>query len=415
MGLEGSDSILQVCATDGEICKDKMIPYYNPHFGFLDLIRTMFCLGAEAKLAEKFRDLTGKKHILFTSSCRSALYLAYKAIGKRGMVHTSPLTCKVALLPILASENKIFFHDVKQNDWTLDPDSVKDSITQDSIAIQAIHLGGFPCDMQALRQIADEHKLVLIEDCAQGYGSSYDGVAAGQMGDISCFTLTKNLFSLGGGVFATDNKEWYLRAKELQQGFENERWEKIAYRVLMAILTTYRTKPLLETLYQFIKRMVKDSVCVEDLKVLEKELTKPAKLYLKSCWSRWSTIQALVEIRKEAAKSLLNEVGVSNELKQSNPLSDSSYTKLFVMSGKDSKESILELNEHGIEAMHLEHKHQVRYQGKLLSFADPNLPYCNLKAYECIHDRLLSLPVVQTAYSKSKHTQLFNAMRMNNE
>ncbi|MDD4560799.1 MAG: DegT/DnrJ/EryC1/StrS family aminotransferase [Candidatus Cloacimonetes bacterium] len=392
-----------------------MIPYYNPHFGFLDLIRTMFCLGTEAKLAEEFRDLTGKKYILFTSSCRSALYLAYKAIGRNGVVHTSPLTCKVALLPILATDNEICFNDVRQNDWTLDPNAVKDRITKDSIAIQAIHFGGFPCDMQALRGIADENRLVLIEDCAQGYGSSYDGVSTGKLGDISCFTLTKNLFSLGGGVFATDNKEWYLRAKELQQSFASESTAKIAYRVFMALITTYRAKPGLENLYQFVKRKVKASEAGDYLMLLEKELTKPAKLYLKSCWSRWSTIQALVEIRKEAAKSLLNEVGVSNELKQSNPLSDSSYTKLFVMSGKDSKESILELNEHGIEAMHLEHKHQVRYQGKLLSFADPNLPYCNLKAYECIHDRLLSLPVVQTAYSKSKHTQLFNAMRMNNE
>lgn len=392
-----------------------MIPYYSPHFGILDLIKTLVCFNAEAKLADKFRTLTGKKHILFTSSCRSALYLAYKAIGRNGFVHTSPLTCKVALLPIIASENKIFFHDVKQNDWTLDPNAVKAGIRKESIAIQAIHFGGFPCDMHALRQIADEYNLVLIEDCAQGYGSSYDGVAAGHLGDISCFTLTKNLFSLGGGVFATDNEVWYLKAKGLQQNFEHEKLVKTVYRVIMALLATYRTKLGLEMLYQFIKRQVKDLDAVDELKVLEKELTKPARLYLKSCWSRWSKIQALVESRKEAAKSLLSDLGISNGLKQSNPLSDSSYTKLFLMSGKDSKESILELNEHGIEAMHLEHKHQVIYQVKLLSFADSNLPNHNLKAYECIHDRLLSLPVVHTAQSKSKQTQLINAMRMINE
>jgi len=392
-----------------------MIPYYSPHFGILDLIKTLVCFNAEAKLADKFRTLTGKKHILFTSSCRSALYLAYKAIGRNGFVHTSPLTCKVALLPIIASENKIFFHDVKQNDWTLDPNAVKAGIRKESIAIQAIHFGGFPCDMHALRQIADEYNLVLIEDCAQGYGSSYDGVAAGQMGDISCFTLTKNLFSLGGGVFATDNKEWYLRAKELQQGFGNENRIKIVYRVIMALLTTYRARPLLEMLYQFIKKRVKDLDAVDKLNVLEKELTKPAKLYLKSCWSRWSTIQALVEIRKEAAKSLLNEVGVSSELKQSNPLSESSYTKLFVLSRKGSQESIQELNEQGIEAMHLEHKHLVKYQAKLLSYADSNLPSYYLKAYENIHDRLLSLPVTEDTLTKSKHLQLINTMRMINE
>ncbi len=385
-----------------------MIPYYSPHFGVLDLIKTMLCVGAEAKLAEKFMRLTGKKHILFTSSCRSALYLAYKAIGRIGVVHTSPLTCKVALLPILASENKIFFHDVKQNDWTLDPNAVKAGIRKESIAIQAIHFGGFPCDMHALRQIADEYNLVLIEDCAQGYGSSYDGVAAGQMGDISCFTLTKNLFSLGGGVMATDNKEWYLTAKRLQKNFASEGTAKVAYRVFMALVSTYRSKPGFETLYQFVKRKVKASEAGDDLRLLEKELTKPARIYLMSCWSRWKMIQILVESRKAAAKLLLDEVGLSNELKQSNPLSESSYTKLFVLSRKDSKDRIRELNEQGIEAMHLEHKHKVYYQERLLSYADSDCLKYDLPTYERFHDRIASLPV-------SEHSKISSFIKFYND
>ncbi len=378
-----------------------MIRYYNPHFGFHDLIKTMLCLGAEAKLAEKFRDLTGKEYILFTSSCRSALYLAYKAIGRIGVVHTSPLNCKVALLPILASENKIFFHDVKENDWTLDPNAVKDSIRKDSIAIQAIHLGGFPCDMQALRQIADEHKLVLIEDCAQGYGSSYDGVAAGQLGDISCFTLTKNLFSLGGGVFATNNKEWYSAARKIQLGFAPEKKIKIIYRILLALLSTYRTNPGCESLYQLIKGRTVITEPNDVLDALTKELTKPSSIYLKSCFSRWDRIQSFVDKRKKSAKSLLCEVGVSNEQKQSNPLSDSSYTKLFVLSRKGSKDSIQELNEQGIEAMHLEHKHRVYYQEKLLSYACSDCLKDELVTYQRIHDRIVSLPISEYSLKSS--------------
>lgn len=383
---------MQVCTAYREICKNQMIPYYSPHFGFLDLIKTIFCFNAEAMLAERFRELTGKKYILFTSSCRSALYLAYKAIGKKGTVHTSPLTCKVALLPILASENKICFHDVKQNDWTLDPTAVERGITEESTAIQAIHFGGFPCDMPALRRIADDYHLVLIEDCAQGYGSSYNGVGCGQLGDISCFTLTKNLYSLGGGVFATNNKEWYLKAKWLQQGFRKEKWVKIIYRVVLAVLTTYRTKLGCERLYQFIKGNLRNTDADDEQRLLKKELTKPAKLYLKSCAARWGKIQTLVDQRKVSAKSLLRELRVSDEDRQYNTLSDSSFTKLFIRSAEDSRKRIEDLNKHGIEAMHLEHKHRIYYQEKLLYYEDSNTQHKEMLLYESMHDRIVSLP-----------------------
>lgn len=370
-----------------------MIPYYSPYFGFLDLIKTMLCFGAEVKLSEKFRELSGKKYILFTSSCRSALYLAYKAIGKKGLVHTSPLTCKVALLPILATDNKICFNDVRQNDWTLDPNAVKDSITKDSIAIQAIHFGGFPCDMQALRRIADENRLVLIEDCAQGYGSSYDGVATGKLGDISCFTLTKNLFSLGGGVFATNNKEWYSAARKIQLGFDPENKIKIIYRILLALLSTYRTKLGCESLYQLIKGRTVITEPNDALDALTKELTKPSSIYLKSCLSRWDRIQSFVDKRKKAAKSLLCELNVSSENRQCNPLSDSSFTKLFIRTTEDSRQRIEKLNNHGIEAMHLEHKHRVFFQEKLINYGYVMDSRKGVFVYHNLHDYIVSLPV----------------------
>ena len=91
-----------------------MIPYYSPHFSVADLLKTIFCKNAEDKLCNYFKKLTGKKYVLITSSCRSALYLAYQSIEKKGIVHTSPLTCKVSLLPIIASGNQIYFNDIKR-------------------------------------------------------------------------------------------------------------------------------------------------------------------------------------------------------------------------------------------------------------------------------------------------------------
>ena len=73
-----------------------MIPYFNSQFGFSDLLKTLLCRKPEEKLTRIFQKVSGKRYILFTASCRAALYLAYKAIDEKGVVHTSPLTCKVA-------------------------------------------------------------------------------------------------------------------------------------------------------------------------------------------------------------------------------------------------------------------------------------------------------------------------------
>ena len=361
-----------------------MIPYYSPHFGLIDLLKTFFCFNAEAELEEKFRKLTGKKYILFTASCRSALYLAYKAIGETGLVHTSPLTCQVAILPIWASGNETSFQDVKADDWTLDPEAVKKSITSDSIAIQAIHLGGFLCDVPALKAIADENDLVLIEDCAQGFGGTFDGVPTGVLGDIACFTLTKNLYSLGGGVLATDNRQWFHAAKEHQKSFPKVSFLRLSFRVLITLLSSHRHLSVVEKLYQFFKNASKSKSYEEQESALNKELKQVPRLYLKSCAARWDKIQKLVKINKETARETVVTLKLDGVVWQHNPRTEPSYTKLFLALGQDSPQFIEMLNNNGVETMHLEHKHKVYYQEKLFEGEAEN--------YHRLHDRMVSLP-----------------------
>lgn len=370
-----------------------MIPYYNPHYGLQDFIKTIFCQNADEKLRQKFRKITGKKYILITSSCRSALYLAYKTIGKTGTVHTSPLTCKVALLPILAAENKLLFHDVRQDDWTLDTDNLERDLCDDSIAIQAIHFGGFPCDMTTLKRIAEANNLILVEDCAQGFGATFQGIATGSLGDISCFTLTKNLFSLGGGILATDNRDWYLAARKEQESFTRERSLKIVYRIILALLSTWRNNRICESFYQQLKRKPVSKALKDDQDLLIKELKYPASIYAKSCVSRWDKIQRLAKQRKESAQALLKDLGVPAENMQSNPNSESAYTKLFILAENNSKDTIQNLNQSGIEAMHLEHKHKIYYQNKLLDYSSTDYDNMNLSIYNCLHDQIISLPL----------------------
>jgi len=383
-----------------------MIPYYSHNFGIGDLIKTAICRNSEQRLVEYFRQLTQKEHILITSSCRSALYLAYKSLEKNGVVHVSPLTCQVALIPITAAGNQICFHDVQAHDWTLDPASVAEGIQDRSIAIQAIHLGGFPCDMPELKRIALENGLVLIEDCAQCFGSSYQGQPVGTVGDISCFTLTKNVFGLGGGVMATNNREYYDQAKAIQEGFDPESPVKLLNRVLSGLVASGRNHSCNEYLYQRLakgRQAYRETHKRSEEDVLLRQVKKPSGLYTASVASRMSHISRLNRIRQQKARQMIRIFTPLGFTFQTNARSESSYTKLFCYHPDiQAEEFIRELNFSSIEAMHLEHRHKVFYQTKqTIERQEFSVESGQaLKNYSELHDHLVSLPLHEKLSAK---------------
>ncbi len=382
-----------------------MIKYYSANFGVLDLVNSLLCTQSERKVERYFQQLTGKKYVLLTSSCRSALFLAYQSIGIKGVVHTTPLTCNVAIKPITASGNVAKFHDVNVHDWTIDPDSIPSSVTPESVAVQAIHLGGFLCDMPALRKICSYHNLVLIEDCAQGFCSIQNGVPAGVYGDIACFTLCKNAFGLGGGILATDNLQWYNRAKEIQCTFPNESSLKVINRVVETLLDSLRLGAVTDNIILLLahaRKSYSQSKFQGEAGVVNKELRKPCKLYSKAFAARINKIEALNKKRRIVAKQMMDLLSTHGYRFQSNENSVSSYTKLFCThDGIYSPKSIKSLNKEGIEAKHLEHKFGVYYQPRLLDLqplrsSEPDL----FPVYDFVHDKLVGLPLFESMSSK---------------
>lgn len=94
------------------------------------------------------------------------------------------------------------FADIAADDFTLDPASVRASITERTKAIMPVHLYGHPAKMDQLREIADEHGLMLFEDSAQAHGASLHGTPVGAFGSFAMFSLypTKNMTSGEGGM-----------------------------------------------------------------------------------------------------------------------------------------------------------------------------------------------------------------------
>ena len=160
-------------------------------------------------LKERFQTLTGLAHVMTCSSGTAALHIAVNAAGIQpgDEVITSTVSDIGTVIGVIYQQGVPVFADLGPSTLTLDPADVERRITKKTKAIIAVHLAGNPSDMKALRAIADKHKLVLIEDCAQAWGAQYQGEPIGTIGDIGCWSLqnSKHITCGDGGVVASSH------------------------------------------------------------------------------------------------------------------------------------------------------------------------------------------------------------------
>lgn len=161
------------------------------------------------QMIERFQQFCPLEQVMTCSSGTAALHIAVSAAGIEvgDEVITSPITDMGTVIGVIYQQAVPVFADLLPHTYNLDPADVERRITPKTKAIIAVHLAGNPCDMQALRQLADKHGLVLIEDCCQGWGARYDGQPLGTHGHIACFSLQNSkLITCGdGGVVASSD------------------------------------------------------------------------------------------------------------------------------------------------------------------------------------------------------------------
>jgi dTDP-4-amino-4,6-dideoxygalactose transaminase len=191
-------------------------------------------------LIERFRNLCPLEHVMTCSSGTAALHIAVAAAGiaPGDEVITAPITDIGTVIGIIYQQAVPVFADLGAATYNLDPASVEQRITSKTKAILAVHLAGNPCDMEALRRIADEHHLVLIEDCAQAWGATYRGAPVGMIGDLACWSLqnSKHITCGDGGVVASKHE---LFGPRLQK-FGDKGFDRIKPGLFESFATNYR-------------------------------------------------------------------------------------------------------------------------------------------------------------------------------
>jgi perosamine synthetase len=191
-------------------------------------------------MLERFKEGCPVKYAQPCSSGTAALHIAVAAagIGLGDEVITSPITDIGTVIGVLYQQAVPVFADLGAGTYNLDPADVQRRITPKTKAIIAVHLCGNPCDLRALKAIADKHKLVLIEDSCQAWGAKYHGRPIGTVGHMTCFSLqnTKHITCGDGGIVGSNDE----RFGPLLQKFGDKGMDRINGGGFQAFATNYR-------------------------------------------------------------------------------------------------------------------------------------------------------------------------------
>lgn len=171
-----------------------------------------FILGSEVAALEcELAGYCGTKYAIGCASGSDAILLALMAydIGPGDEVITTPYSFFATVSSITRLGATPVFVDIEPETYNIDPSKIEAAITGRTKAIEPVHLYGQCADVAAIRDLASSKGIPLIEDAAQAIGAEENGVRAGNIGDIGCFSFypSKNLGGMGDGGFLTTNDE----------------------------------------------------------------------------------------------------------------------------------------------------------------------------------------------------------------
>jgi len=187
-----------------------------------------------ARFEQMFAEYKGCTHAIAVSSCTAALHLSMLAIGIEpgDEVIVPTMTFGATANAVIHAGGRPVLVDCERYTMNIDPEDIKRKITSRTKAIIPVHFAGRPCDMDKIMEIAREHDLKVVEDCAHAIETEYHGRKAGTFGDLGCFSfyVTKNIITGEGGMVITENEEYANRIKVLAlHGMTKDAWKRFSY------------------------------------------------------------------------------------------------------------------------------------------------------------------------------------------
>lgn len=185
------------------------------------------------KFEESFATYKQTTNAVAVNSCTAALQLSIKAAGLKpgDEVITTAMTFCATVNAIIHSGATPVLADIDPVTMNIDAAEVERRVGPHTRALVPVHMAGRPCEMAALMTVAEQHGLVVIEDCAHAIETEYHGHKAGTLGNFGAFSfyVTKNITTAEGGMVLARNPEHANRIKRLAlHGLAADAWKRFS-------------------------------------------------------------------------------------------------------------------------------------------------------------------------------------------
>ena len=306
----------------------------------------------EAQLAKYVKT----KHAVTFNSGTSALHADLISHNvTNGEVIVPSFTFISTANSVLLAGAKPVFAEIEDETYGLCCEDVKEKINRETKAIMPVHYAGGPCkDIKALKEIAEDHKLILIEDAAESLGSTLDNKNVGTFGDSSMFSFCQNKIISGGegGVILTNSKEIYeklklIRSHGRQEGKEDYflttkelDYVEIGFNFRMSSITAALILSQLKKIDKIIKLRNKKAEYYNKNLSKIKEIKTPVKLKNSSHVFQMYTVKFENNETRERVKKQLEKSGIMSKI-YFEPI----HLKTFYKKSFDYKEGDLSITE----------------------------------------------------------------------
>jgi UDP-4-amino-4,6-dideoxy-N-acetyl-beta-L-altrosamine transaminase len=196
----------------------KYIPYSRQEIDDKDIQQVVEVLKSDwlttgpnvDKFENDFKKFIGVDHAVAVSTGTSGLDIAIQSLGlEKGEIITTPLTFAATTNSILFNRLKPVYADIKSDTFNINPEEIQKKISKKTKAIIYVDYAGQPCEIKAIKEIAEKNNLLLIEDAAHALGAKYENKKVGSFADITMFSFhpVKHITTGEGGMCTTNNEK----------------------------------------------------------------------------------------------------------------------------------------------------------------------------------------------------------------
>jgi dTDP-4-amino-4,6-dideoxygalactose transaminase len=270
-----------------------------------------------AKFEEEFAEYIGVDYAIAVNSGTAALHAALLAsdIKQGDEIITTPFTFIATANSILYTGAKPVFADICEDDFTINPEEIKEKITKKTKGIIPVHLFGQPADMQAVMEIAHDHDLAVIEDACQAHGAEFKRKKVGGFA-TGCFSFypTKNMTTGEGGMITTNNRRVARKASIIRNHGSTKKYyhETLGYNYRMTDIAAAMGIEQLKKLDSFNRKRIENArYLTRGLKKIDGIIPPKEKKERKHVFNQY-TIRILPEFGKsrEEVAHELNRIGI---------------------------------------------------------------------------------------------------------